>query len=99
MDHVPLERALAQREAVLRAFLDEHGQLRRVPARHAKRLVVLDHVARTFEIGVRYAEADVNAVLRAFHPDHAALRRYLVEDGFLERDHGVYWRSGGIVEP
>ena len=98
MHRVPLEQALAQREAVLRAFLDEHGRLRRVPRRHAKRLVVLDHIARAFEVGVRYPERDVNVILRAFHPDHAALRRYLVEDGFLDRDGGEYWRSGGTVD-
>ena len=32
-----------------------------------------------------------------FHPDHAALRRYLVDEGFLTRDAGFYWRSGGTV--
>jgi len=32
------------------------------------------------------------------HPDHAALRRYLVDEGFLERAGGIYWRTGGTVE-
>jgi len=30
--------------------------------------------------------------------DHAALRRYLVDEGFLSRQAGVYWRSGGTVD-
>ena len=34
----------------------------------------------------------------AFFNDHAALRRYLVDEGFLDRDHGVYWRAGGRVD-
>jgi hypothetical protein len=29
---------------------------------------------------------------------HAALRRYLVDEGFLDRDHGRYWRTGGRVD-
>jgi hypothetical protein len=29
------------------------------------------------------------------YADTAALRRYLVDEEFLTRDHGVYWRSGG----
>ncbi len=33
----------------------------------------------------------------ALHPDHAALRRYLVDEGFLSRASGEYWRSGGTV--
>ena len=51
-----------------------------------------------FEIGVRYPERDVNAMLRAFHDDVATLRRYLVDEHFLSRDAGVYWRSGGSVD-
>ena len=33
-----------------------------------------------------------------WHPDVAALRRYLVDEGFMERDHGEYWRAGGTFE-
>lgn len=87
----------ARTGAVLRTFL-RGGRLTQIPTQHAKRLVVLDHICRIFEIGVRYPEREVNTMLRAFHPDHAALRRYLVEDGFLARDHNVYWRTGGTVE-
>ena len=94
---LPLHHALADRERVLRAFLDGDGRLVSMPAKHRKRLVVLDHVARVFEPGVRYPETEVNALVRAFHEDVAMLRRYLVDEGFLERDHGVYWRSGGTV--
>lgn len=83
--------------AILRVFMPE-GRLTQIPAQHSKRLVVLDHVCRVFEIGVRYSENEVNALLRAFYPDHAALRRYLVDEGFLSREGGVYWRSGGTVE-
>ena len=89
--------ALRDRDAVLRAFLTEDGGLRSIPTKIRKRLVVLDHLAQAFEPGERYAETDVNNRLRAFHPDVAALRRYLVEEGFLERDHSVYWRAGGTV--
>ena len=83
--------------AVLRAFLRD-GRLARIPAARAKRLVVLDHLARVFEPGVRYPERDVNALLRAFHPDVAALRRHLVDEGLLSRGGGEYWRSGGPVD-
>ena len=37
-------------------------------------------------------------VLRAFFADYAALRRYLVDEGFLARDAGEYWRAGGHVD-
>ena len=87
----------AEQAAVLRAFLRD-GRLTTIPAGRAKRLVVLDHLAKVFDIGVRYAEREVDALLHVFHPDHAALRRYLVDEGFLSREAGVYWRSGGSVD-
>jgi hypothetical protein len=73
------------------------GRLVRIPTKRAQRLVVLDRLAQEFDVGRRYREREVVAVLRRFHEDHAALRRYLVDDGFLDREHGDYWRSGGTV--
>jgi len=69
------------------------GRLAQIPAARSNPLVVLDQIARVFEPGVRYPEREVSALLRAFHPDYAALRRYLVDEGFLSRDDGTYWRT------
>lgn len=41
----------------------------------------------------------VSLFLGALHPDYAALRRYLVDEDFLTRSAGVYWRGGGTVPP
>jgi hypothetical protein len=81
---------------VVRTFVHD-GRLRDIPAQRNKRLVVLDMLAQEFEPGVRYEERVVNARLAAWHADTAALRRYLVDEGFLDREHGVYWRSGGTL--
>jgi hypothetical protein len=74
------------------------GRLTSIPAQRSKRLVVLHHLLRVFEPGVRYPEREVNALLAVWHPDVAALRRYLVDEGLLTREAGVYWRTGGYVE-
>ena len=37
-------------------------------------------------------------MLKRFHPDAAALRRYLVDEGFMCREQGEYWRTGGRVD-
>jgi hypothetical protein len=84
-------------DAVLRSFL-RAGRLVSIPAQHSKRRVVLEHLVHVFEPGVRYPEREVNALLAAWHPDVAALRRYLVDEGLLTRDAGLYWRSGGYVD-
>ena len=83
---------------VLRAFVRD-GRLMSIPAVHSKRLVVLDWLAQRFEPGRRYSEEMVNLILAQVHPDTAALRRYLVDDGFLSRERGEYWRSGGSYAP
>jgi hypothetical protein len=98
MEPVPTDDEVRRRDNVLRAFLDETGRLRNIPARRAKRLIVLDHLAQLFEPGERFEETEVNRRLREVHGDVAALRRQLVDDGFLTRDRGVYWRSGGSVD-
>jgi len=85
-------------DRVLSNFLGVDGRLHTIPTKHAKLLVVLDFLAQSFEPGVRYPEAQVNEILTEFHPDYAALRRYLVENGFLDRSDNVYWRSGGSVD-
>jgi hypothetical protein len=84
-------------DAVLSAFVRD-GRLTSIPAQRGKRLVVLDHLVRVFEPGVRYPEREVNALLAVWHADVAALRRYLVDEGLLTREAGVYWRSGGRVD-
>ncbi len=73
------------------------GRLVSIPVRRGKRLPILDKLAQAFDLGVKYSEREVNDTLRAFHPDVAALRRYLVEEGFMDRagGGGDYWRSGG----
>ena len=98
MDRPTLTEALKNRDTVLRAFVGADGRLSSIPTKLAKRLVVLDLLAQDFELGEIYDEAQVNEILQRRHPDHAALRRYLVDEGFLSRRDGTYWRSGGTVD-
>ena len=74
------------------------GRIVTMPAKRFRRLVLLNHVAQLFEVGVRYEEGEVDLRLRNLHDDYAALRRYLVDEDFLDRDHGMYWRTGGSVD-
>ncbi|MFF3558568.1 DUF2087 domain-containing protein [Streptomyces sp. NPDC002574] len=79
--------------AVSALFRD--GRLTVVPRRAARREQLLRHLAETlFVSGRAYGETEVNGVLRTVHDDCAALRRYLVDDGWLERsaDGTVYRR-------
>jgi DNA-binding transcriptional ArsR family regulator len=89
--------APADAAKVLRRFVKD-GRLTSIPASHGKRLVVLDWLAQRFEPGEIYPERAVNLVIGKVHGDYATLRRYLVDDGFLERREGFYWRAGGSFD-
>ena len=86
-----------EEEVVLRTFF-RNGRLTEVPMKASKRRIVLERIASEFEPGSHYEEKEVNVIVGAFYNDYAAIRRYLVDEGFMDRDHGVYWRAGGRVE-
>jgi hypothetical protein len=87
----------AEAATVLRNFVSD-GRLRQIPVNKAKRRVVLDWLSTRFEPGKTYPERDVNLLLGMAHDDVAALRRYLVDEEFLERRDGFYWRAGGTFD-
>src|SRR5277367_470157 len=84
------------RSRQLRGF-GRAGRIDPMPARRSRRLELLAEVAQIFEPVVRYPEPVVNEYLRAIYPDCAALRRYLVDEEFMDRADGEYWRIGGPV--
>jgi hypothetical protein len=90
-------RANQQVGKILQAFVRD-GRLIQVPARRSKRLVVLELLAQEFEPGRRFTEPEVNVRLQRWHPDYCALRRHLVDEGFLDRADGEYWRCGGQLD-
>ncbi|CAN5462581.1 DUF2087 domain-containing protein [soil metagenome] len=85
---------------VVERFLPD-GRLLRMPAKAAKRRLVLEQVAHRFEPGRRYTEPEVDAILTQVvadgESDHVTLRRYLVDAQLLGRAAGEYWRVGGWV--
>jgi hypothetical protein len=95
LDPVPVIEAVA-RDPRLRVFLGNR-KIETLPARQSRRRLLLDQIAQAFEPGVRYSERRVSLFLGALHADYAALRRYLVDEEFLARSDGQYWRSGGTV--
>ncbi len=78
---------------VMTDFMGRDGRLKEIPAQQKKRDVVLRHILSEFQFGERYGEKQVNDIIRRFHDDTATLRRALVDYGWLQRAHGVYWRE------
>jgi hypothetical protein len=75
---------------VLATYLDAEGKLAAIPASRRKRLIVLKWLARQFQPGRRYREAEVNEILQRRHWDCATLRRELIGYGMMSREGGVY---------
>jgi hypothetical protein len=99
-DGEPLEATLNRLDATpaerrtLRSFLVD-GRLVAIPAQRARRDIVLRFLLeRVFTDDRRYPEKEVNQRLALFHPDVAALRRYLVDERYVDRESGQYWRRG-----
>jgi hypothetical protein len=88
---------LADPPVGLRAFIRD-GRITAMPAKRARRRLLLDQVAQAFQPGRDYDEAAVDEVLKAIFDDHCTLRRYLVDEAFMSRTaSGTYWRAGGTV--
>jgi hypothetical protein len=95
---VGLEGLPPEQQRLLKPFVHD-GRIVVIPTKQAKRLALLDWLAQEFEPGKRYSEQMVNLTLGQRHADTAALRRALVDEGFMDREAGQYWRAGGSTEP
>ena len=71
------------------------GRLTSIPGDPEVRHRVLTVVADSFEKGVTYSEAKVNAICGGWLDDWVSLRRALVDEGLLHRDNSasVYERA------
>ncbi len=83
---------------VLRNFR-EGDRLTGIPVDRKKRLAVLRWLAAKFEPGRTYREAEVNEIIERHHPDYASLRRFLVDEGLMERERGIYRRLAEAPTP
>ncbi len=76
---------------ILSSYIAVDGSLKSIPTQHKKLMVILHHIVKQFQPGIRYPEKQVNEILRRFHEDYAALRRYLVDNRLMAREKGEYW--------
>ncbi|SFW84714.1 DUF2087 domain-containing protein [Amycolatopsis australiensis] len=86
--------ALAKAPADPLDALFRRGRLVTIPHSGKRRQLLLAYLAERFEPGRLYTEREVREKLVMVHDDHATLRRYLVDEGLLQRsnDGGAYGR-------
>jgi len=88
---VQQERDLKYRQKVIDTFF-EYGKLKAIPAQRKKRRIVLEEMAKDFEMGKTYDEKEVNLIIAAYHDDFCTIRREMILEGLMARDHQTYWR-------
>jgi len=77
----------------LRFAFVRDGRLTALPRKRPLLLAACAFLAERFERDRLYDEAEVNVILAADAPDPATLRRLLVDEGYLGRRSGAYWRE------
>ena len=85
------EREDAYRQKVIRSFF-AYGKLKAIPTQLKKERIVLEEIAKAFEPGKKYSEAEVNDIIGAYYEDFCTLRKDMVDEGILQRKHAVYER-------
>lgn len=73
-------------------YLTPEGRLKVFPASIKKRRPILRWLARHFDEGRTYSEAEVNATIERRHHDFETFRREMVGYKMLARKSGQYWR-------
>ncbi|MGI9528749.1 MAG: GNAT family N-acetyltransferase [Acidimicrobiia bacterium] len=94
----PVEGPWTPHEAETLGKFFDGDRLVTMPSSASKRRLVVEKFAQEFEPGRRYPERDVNFKIQLMYHDYAAVRRYMVEEGFMDRADGAYWRTGGRYE-
>lgn len=85
-----------ENEKILNTYFKNglEGPLSSFPVKKEKRkIAILRHIVKRFDIGVNYTEKEINEVLKSIYGDYVLIRRYLIEYGFLDRekDGSKYW--------
>jgi RimJ/RimL family protein N-acetyltransferase len=95
----PVEGPWSEEEARILGRFFTGGRLVEIPAAAKKRRLAMEKIALEFEPGQRYSEREVNLIIQLIHDDYATIRRYMIDEGFMDRADGAYWRTGGRYGP
>lgn len=84
------QREQAYRQRVIDSFF-EYGKLKSIPAQRKKERIILEEIAKAFEVGRVYTEREVNIIIADYHDDFCTLRRDMIGEGLMARENGSYW--------
>lgn len=85
-------RQLTEEERVLRTWV-KNGRIVEIPAQEKKKQVLIRWLAAQIDPERRWTEREFSEWLKQFNEDYAFLRRYLVDNHYMARENGIYWRT------
>lgn len=83
------QREDAYREKVIKTFF-EYGKLKSIPVQRKKKRICLEEIAKSFVVGIKYEEKEVNEIILRFHEDFCTIRRDMVCEHIMERNGNIY---------
>ncbi len=90
-ENIQNQREEEYRKKVIENFF-EYGKLKNIPVQRKKKLIVLEEIAKAFEIGKEYTEREVNIIIADFNDDFCTIRREFISEKMFTRNNGMYIR-------
>ena len=84
------QREATYRQKVIDAFF-EYGKLKSIPAQRKKKRIILEEIAKSFEVGKIYTEREVNIIIADYHDDFCTIRRDMISERLMGRNQTGYW--------
>jgi hypothetical protein len=91
-----------ERDKILDKYFtfEPYLKLKTFKMKEKSRIVVLNKIAESFEVGRKYTENEINEIIsRIYERDYVAVRRYLIEYGLMDRQANgkAYWIKENII--
>lgn len=83
---------MTEEERILRNWVKD-GHIIDIPAQEKKKQIVLRWLVGQIDPDRRWTEREFSEWLAEYNEDYALLRRYLVDNGYMAREKGIYWRT------
>jgi DNA-binding HxlR family transcriptional regulator len=83
---------MTEEERILRNWVKD-GRILDIPAQEKKKQIVLRWLAGQIDPDRRWTEREFSEWLAQYNEDYALLRRFLVDNGYMAREKGIYWRT------
>lgn len=90
-EEIQLNREIEYRKKIISTFF-EYGRLIKIPTQRKKELICLEEIVKSFEIGRKYSEKEVNDIITCIHEDYCTIRRDMIAEKLMKRDGLIYTR-------